>query len=104
ARVSTLADDFAAIIPSHTFSPAEIQGFLLKHKRDAAAAISRAEKWVKDTLAQKEKSKQHEKEMKAKEAEGEAAEKETAATEDKKTEEGIVNGLKKEHMTNGIEK
>lgn len=107
ARISALADDFAAIIPSHTLSPAEIQGFLLKHKRDAAAAVSGAEQWVKDTLAQKEKSKQLEKE-KAKETKKQKRRgkgKEALQQWKKKiTEEPIVNGVKKESMTNWIEK
>jgi chaperone BCS1 len=68
ADISALADDFAAIIPSHTFSPVEIQGFLLKHKRDTAIAVSGGEKWVKETLAQKEKSKKLEQEKKDKDA------------------------------------
>jgi chaperone BCS1 len=115
ARVSALADDFAAIIPSHIFSPAEIQGFLLKNKRNAAAAVSGAEQWVKYTLEQKEKKA---KEAKAKEEEAKAAKakeeeakkakedaaKEAAEKKDEKTEEPIVNGIKKEALTNGIEK
>lgn len=109
ARISALADYFAALIPSHTFSPAEIQGYLLKHKRDAAAAVSGAEQWVKDTLAQKEKSKQLEKEKKAKEAEeaekaeDDATKKDAAATEAKKTEGLVINGVEKESTINGIE-
>jgi chaperone BCS1 len=115
ARVSALADDFAAIIPSHIFSPAEIQGFLLKNKRNAATAVSGAEQWVKDTLEQKEKKA---KEAEAKEEEAKAAKakeeeakkakenaaKEAAEKKDEKTEETMVNGVKKEALTNGIEK
>ena len=84
ARISALADEFAAIIPSHTFSPAEIQGFLLKNKRNAAAAVAGAEQWVKDTLAQKEKKA---KEAKAKEEEAKKAKEEEEAKKAKEEEE-----------------
>jgi len=100
ARISVLADEFAALIPSHTFSPAEIQGFLLKNKRNAGAAMAGAEQWVKDTLAQKEKKA---KEVKAKEEE-EAKKAKEAAEKKGDTAEPRVNGVKKELMTNGIEK
>jgi chaperone BCS1 len=105
ARISALADDFAVIIPSHVFSPAEIQGFLLKNKRNAAAAVSGVEQWVKDTLAQKEKKAREAKakeEEEAKKAKEEAA-KEAAEKKDEKTNEPMVNGVK-ESMTNGLEK
>jgi chaperone BCS1 len=117
ARISALADEFAAIIPSHVFSPAEIQGFLLKNKRNATAAVSGAEQWVKDTLAQKEKkakeakAKEEEeaKAAKAKEEEEakkakEDAAKEAAEKNNKKAEEPMVNGVNHDAMTNGIEK
>jgi len=114
ARISMLADEFAALIPSHTLSPAEIQGFLLKNKRNAAAAVAGAEQWVKDTLAQKQKAKEAKakEEEEAKKAEEEAVEKakEDAAKEaaaekkEEKAEEPIVNGVKKESTTNRKEK
>lgn len=121
ARISALADKFADIIPSHTFSPAEIQGFLLKHKRNADAAVAGAGQWIKDTIAQKEKTKQLEKERQEKEA-AEAKEKETKEKEAKEAAsktveettvdskpEGIdkakmVNGIDKGHLTNGVGK
>ncbi|KAK1771833.1 mitochondrial chaperone BCS1 [Phialemonium atrogriseum] len=46
ARVDGLAGRFAAVIPPHEFSPAEIQGYLLKHKRHPEAAVDGAERWV----------------------------------------------------------
>jgi mitochondrial chaperone BCS1 len=117
ARISALADDFAALIPSHTFSPAEIQGFLLKNKRSAAAAVSGAEQWVKDTLAQKEKkakeakAKEEEEAKKAEEAakkakeeeEAKKAKEEAAEKKEEKTDKPMVNGVK-ESLANGIEK
>jgi mitochondrial chaperone BCS1 len=114
ARISMLADEFAALIPSHTFSPAEIQGFLLKNKRNAAAAVAGAEQWAKDTLAQKQKKAKEAKakeEEEAKKAEEEAAEKakedaakEAAEKKEEKAEESMINGVKKESTTNGKEK
>jgi mitochondrial chaperone BCS1 len=114
ARISMLADEFAALIPSHTFSPAEIQGFLLKNKRNAAAAVAGAEQWAKETLAQKQKKAKEAKakeEEEAKKAEEEAAEKakedaakEAAEKKEEKAEESMINGVKKESTTNGKEK
>jgi chaperone BCS1 len=45
AKVNVLAEQFAAKIPAHEFSPAEIQGFLLKNKRHPEKAIEGAEQW-----------------------------------------------------------
>ncbi|TVY83532.1 putative mitochondrial chaperone BCS1-B, partial [Lachnellula suecica] len=46
-KVSRLGEEFAAIIPAMAFSPAEIQGYLLKNKRDPEAAVAGAAEWVK---------------------------------------------------------
>ncbi|KAK3692486.1 BCS1 N terminal-domain-containing protein [Podospora appendiculata] len=45
-RISKLAEEFAAKVPEHEFSPAEIQGFLLKNKRNPEAAVEGADKWI----------------------------------------------------------
>jgi hypothetical protein len=123
ARISDLADDFADIIPAYTFSPAEIQGFLLKHKRNAGAALASADQWVKDTLAQKSKKLEKERKEKEEKEAKEAAEKVAKDAESDKVEEtespkangvhngtmvnGIdkstmINGVDKEHLTNGV--
>ncbi|GKT94173.1 LOW QUALITY PROTEIN: mitochondrial chaperone BCS1 [Colletotrichum tofieldiae] len=47
ANVETLSEAFVTKIPAHEFSPAEIQGYLMKHKRSAEAAVDGAEEWVK---------------------------------------------------------
>ncbi|KAG4429278.1 hypothetical protein IFR05_015238 [Cadophora sp. M221] len=39
AKLEKLGEEFAALIPTVTFSPAEIQGYLLKHKRDPEGAL-----------------------------------------------------------------
>ncbi|KAI0120522.1 BCS1 N terminal-domain-containing protein [Hypoxylon sp. NC0597] len=62
ARVNALAEEFAAKIPEHEFSPAELQGFLLKHKRDAEVAVAKAEEFI-------EKTRKDRKEKQLKEAE-----------------------------------
>ncbi|KAI6254146.1 hypothetical protein MCOR21_003061 [Pyricularia oryzae] len=54
ARIDNLAARFADRIPAHEFSPAELQGYLMKHKRDAEAAVAGADDWV--VAARKEKA------------------------------------------------
>jgi mitochondrial chaperone BCS1 len=48
-KVRNLAGQFAAKIPEDEFSPAELQGLLLKHKRDPVAAIESIESWIGET-------------------------------------------------------
>jgi chaperone BCS1 len=55
-RISALAQEFADQIPDYTFSPAEIQGYLLKHKRDPAAAVSSAQGWVQKKKNEKRRT------------------------------------------------
>lgn len=52
-RVNALADKFAAKMPELEFSPAEIQGLLLKHKRNPEAAIDAVDEWVVETRKEK---------------------------------------------------
>ncbi|KAL5322509.1 hypothetical protein ACEPPN_010482 [Leptodophora sp. 'Broadleaf-Isolate-01'] len=62
AKVEKLGEEFAALIPTLTFSPAEIQGYLLKHKRDPEGAIGGASAWAEKTKAEKNKKATEEKE------------------------------------------
>ncbi|KAL2064128.1 hypothetical protein VTL71DRAFT_4622 [Oculimacula yallundae] len=55
AKVERLGEEFAAFIPNLAFSPAEIQGYLLKHKRDPEGAVKNAAAWVEKTKAEKSK-------------------------------------------------
>ncbi|KAI1141574.1 BCS1 N terminal-domain-containing protein [Hypoxylon sp. FL0543] len=55
ARVNALAEEFATKIPAHEFSPAELQGFLLKYKRDAQAAVANAEEFIEKTRKDRKK-------------------------------------------------
>ncbi|KAI9041244.1 BCS1 and AAA domain-containing protein [Aspergillus affinis] len=52
--IEDLAIAFSEKIPEHTFSPAEIQGFLLRHKSSPEDAVANVEAWVRKTLDEKE--------------------------------------------------
>ncbi|KAJ5306947.1 hypothetical protein N7508_005962 [Penicillium antarcticum] len=53
SRISRLADEFAAIVPSGELTAAEIQGYLLNHKEIPEAAIRSAPEWAQSTLEKK---------------------------------------------------
>ncbi|VUC25812.1 unnamed protein product [Clonostachys rosea] len=55
ADIKDMAMDFAAKIPQGEFSPAEIQGLLLQHKRDPLAAIQGVDPWIKRTREERAK-------------------------------------------------
>ncbi|TLS24033.1 hypothetical protein PpBr36_08114 [Pyricularia pennisetigena] len=88
-RIDALAARFADRIPAHEFSPAELQGYLMKHKRDAEAAVAGAEDWVE--AARKEKAEKEIEEAKERrrkeEEEKEAAEKKKKEEAEKKRKE-----------------
>ncbi|KAE8352518.1 BCS1 N terminal-domain-containing protein [Aspergillus coremiiformis] len=50
------ATTFADQIPELTFSPAEIQGYLLCHKSSPVEAITQIKSWMAQTLAEKKKT------------------------------------------------
>ncbi|KAL8299136.1 hypothetical protein RB593_009146 [Gaeumannomyces tritici] len=54
AELARNAADFSKNIHECRFSPAEIQGFLLKHKDDPHRALREVENWVSETNRQKE--------------------------------------------------
>ncbi|KAL8369517.1 hypothetical protein RB595_000035 [Gaeumannomyces hyphopodioides] len=54
AELARNAADFSKKIPERCFSPAEIQGFLLKHKDNLHRALREVENWVSETRKQKE--------------------------------------------------
>ena len=68
-----LAATFAEKIPELTFSPAEIQGYLLCHKSSPLDAIAHVESWVEKSLDEKKK----------KDAERESQEADKDSTKDK---------------------
>ena len=46
-----MAKAFAMDIPEKKLSPAEIQGFLINHKKSSEDAIASIKEWVESTLA-----------------------------------------------------
>jgi chaperone BCS1 len=99
-RISELATDIANIIPSMTFSPAEIQGYLLKNKREPQTAIRDAEEWVRTTLTEKKKKEKEQREKEEKEKlEMEEAEKEKAEKDKKELETTEKSTAEKEVKT-----
>ncbi|KAK4241736.1 putative mitochondrial chaperone BCS1-B [Achaetomium macrosporum] len=87
AKVNVLAEQFAAKIPAHEFSPAEIQGFLLKNKRDPEKAIEGAEQWVINTRKEKKERELKEAEEKRKQEEEEKKKEEEEKKKKKEEEE-----------------
>lgn len=103
AKVEGLAEEFAGRVPAHEFSPAELQGYLLKNKRDPEAAVEGAAEWVvetrkdkkeKELKAAEDKRKKEEEERKKKEEE-EAKKKKEAEEEKKKKDDDEKKKKKK---------
>lgn len=77
-RLSVLATEFANIVPPDTFSPAEIQGFLLTRKKEPERAVREVAAWVTETnetkrraaLTQKQRDKEDQDKKNAAEGEG----------------------------------
>lgn len=65
-KVLRLAAEFARRVPENEFSPAELQGFLLKHKRHPERAVERIEEWVEATRKEKQEMEKAEAEAKRK--------------------------------------
>ena len=107
-KVKKLGEEFAKVIPSMMFSPAEIQGYLLKHKREPETAVKNAEEWVKTMRT--EKRKEAEKKAREEKEEKERLEKEAEEAkkaEDEKTKEGEddekdMDKVDGEPNTNGV--
>lgn len=59
-ELKDIAKDFADRIPEETFSPAEIQGFLLTRKKEPLRALEEVESWKVETLKAKEKKREAE--------------------------------------------
>ncbi|KAK6211043.1 hypothetical protein QIS74_10307 [Colletotrichum tabaci] len=82
ANVEALSEVFVDKIPAHEFSPAEIQGYLMKHKRSADAAVAEAEGWVAEMRKEK-----RDKELKVAEEKRQAETKKKKEAEEKKRKE-----------------
>jgi chaperone BCS1 len=105
AKIIELAEAFAAKIPNHEFSPAELQGHLMRHKRNPERAVETAEEFVektrkdhKDKELKAAEDKRKAEEKKAEEAKKEAEEKKKTAEEEekKKAEEEIKKKVEEE--------
>ncbi|KAI1327372.1 BCS1 N terminal-domain-containing protein [Xylariaceae sp. FL0255] len=81
SRINVLAEEFASRIPEHEFSPAELQGHLMKFKRDPQKVVDEASEFVEKT-----RKEHREKELKMAE-EKRQAEKQKAEDAKKKAEE-----------------
>lgn len=53
-ELEAIAKDFADLLPDVTFSPAEIQGYLLTRKKEPRRALEEVEEWRDATLKAKE--------------------------------------------------
>jgi chaperone BCS1 len=80
-EIIALGDRFAELVPASEFTPAEIQGYLLKHKNDPTGAVDVVLAWV-ETMREEKKTEA----AKKAEEEKEAAEKKKK-DEEKKVEE-----------------
>ncbi|KAH9907464.1 BCS1 N terminal-domain-containing protein [Xylariomycetidae sp. FL2044] len=102
AEISVLASQFAAKIPALEFSPAEIQGFLMRNKRNAQAAVDGAEDFVEQTRRDrkekeiKEAEERRKAEEKKVEEEKQKAEKKRKEEEEEKAEEEKEKKAEKE--------
>ncbi|KAL7946674.1 BCS1 N terminal domain-containing protein [Trichoderma barbatum] len=93
-RIEALSLEFSAKIPELEFSPAEIQGLLLRHKRSPEDVIEAADAWVVQTRKDKKEKEVQEAEKRRKEQE--EAEKKTKAEEEQKKKESEDSTVKTE--------
>jgi len=52
-KILELAREFGRVLPEGVFTPAEIQGLLLLHKKDPVAAVGAAGEWAREKRAEK---------------------------------------------------
>ncbi|EME43025.1 hypothetical protein DOTSEDRAFT_72427 [Dothistroma septosporum NZE10] len=67
ADLEELAFEFASYIPDDTFTPAEIQNHLMRHKKEPRVAVEKTERWAKELLEEKEKQTQAQEKREAEE-------------------------------------
>lgn len=56
-EIQALSETFGDRIPEHTFSIAQVQGYLLTKKADAKGAVEHVTQWVQDQLDERQKIK-----------------------------------------------
>lgn len=84
AEVDVLAEKFASLIPEDEFSPAEVQGLLLRHKLQPQAAVDAAVEWVEHTRRERKLREKADAEKKAKAAAAKKKEAEKAKEDSEK--------------------
>ncbi|KAH8588940.1 BCS1 N terminal-domain-containing protein [Bisporella sp. PMI_857] len=94
-QIKAMGEEIARIIPSMTFSPAEIQGYFLKWKREPEAAVKNAAEWVEKSISDKKKRDIEERERIARE------EKEAKEKAEKERLEKEKEGKAEEPKTSG---
>ncbi|KAI1211315.1 BCS1 N terminal-domain-containing protein [Annulohypoxylon truncatum] len=101
ARISALAEEFSAKIPTHEFSPAELQGYLMKHKRNPQRAVENVEEFIEQTRKDRKEKQLKEAEEKRK---AEAKKKEDLAKKEAEKAKEAEEAQKKEDAENGVDK
>jgi len=66
-EIADLANAFAEKVQENVFSPAEVQGFLLKHKKNPRGAAAEVAAWAEQALLEKKGKERKEKEKEEKE-------------------------------------
>jgi chaperone BCS1 len=66
----TLSSSFAANIPQHTFSTAELQGYLLSYKKDPVGAVDNIQAWVEHEMGERREKQERVEKRKKKAKEG----------------------------------
>ncbi|KAF7509109.1 hypothetical protein GJ744_008336 [Endocarpon pusillum] len=61
-KIEKMADEFAASLPEATFSPAEVQGYLITRKKDPSSAVAEVAAWRDAELAKKNAKKEAQRE------------------------------------------
>ncbi|KIW73892.1 hypothetical protein PV04_01973 [Phialophora macrospora] len=63
-QVRGLAKDFAALVPEGDFSPADLQDYLLIHKKDPQKAVDEAKSWMEKADEERKRKNEEQKEQK----------------------------------------
>ncbi|KAM4063130.1 ATPase family associated with various cellular activities (AAA) domain-containing protein [Hirsutella rhossiliensis] len=101
-RVEDQAKRFAAKMPEGEFSPAEVQGLLLRHKRSPDGAIAAAEEWVA-RMRRNKKEQAEQKQTKEAQQEQPKPEKSDSGESDSGTSESEREEVKDKHEVGGEE-
>ncbi|KAI1095632.1 BCS1 N terminal-domain-containing protein [Rostrohypoxylon terebratum] len=102
-RVNALAEEFSKKIPMHEFSPAELQGYLMKHKRNPQRAVDSVEEFIEQTRRDRKEKQLKEAEEKRK-AEAKRKEEQAKKEADKAKKLAEEAEKKKEDAEKGSDK